>query len=440
MDAKLSFIAKQISAGKCLVILGPRLLTEDGPNINAKLNAYLTEHLGDMVNYYTADGFLNFDPDDRDLMISEVIADFYKALTPNKVYENIAEIPFSLIINTSPDKTLNSVFDKKNRAYDYDYFKMDEGPDAPPNEHSTLIYNIFGDYEDMDSMVLTFKDLSKYMHSFMNAEPKIKLALNKAKAILFFGFSYDKWYFQLLLSMLRLEKKMKNSWEIPEDNVKNFYVGEFKMKFFSDNTAAKIIDDLHKATIDGLIKPPEKEAAAPAEVYISYSWDGESEDFADLIEETFKKNNIHLIRDKTEMKVKDRISEFMKRIGKADSVVVIIDDKYLKSGYCMFELLEIYNNKNFEKRIHTIILDDAKIFDAEDRYVYKQYWDSEIKKIDAKIDGGEAAESLMSKYKLSKQIHDSWDKIGSILEDMISISPEKQKETNFEDMIKEIKN
>lgn len=439
MDATLRFVAKQISIGKCLVILGPRLLTEDGPNIKANLNAYLKQELGDQVSYYSEDGFLSFDPDERDFEISDNVKDFYEKLEPHAVYQKIAEIPFTLIINTSPDKTLNRVFDKKNREYDYDYFKMYEGSHDPPSKHSTLIYNIFGDYEDMDSMVLTFKDLSNYMQSFMESEPNIKQALNDAKAILFFGFSYDKWYFQLLLSMLRLEDGRKNSWETPKDNIKNFYVGEFKMKFFSDSTATQIIDELHQATLDGLIKPPEKEEAPPIEVYISYSWDGESEEFAELIEETFKTNKIHLIRDKTAMKVKDRISKFMKRIGKADSVVVILDEKYLKSRYCMFELLEIYKNKNFEKRIHTIILDDAKIFDPEDRYVYKQYWKAEIDDLDTKIDGGEAAESLMGKYTLNKRIYDSWDKIGTILEDMISLSPEKQKESNFEEMIKLIK-
>ena len=45
----------------------------------------------------------------------------------------------------------------------------------------------------------------------------------------------------------------------------------------------------------------------------------------------------------------DLISGFMKRIGLADHVIVVLSDKYLRSPYCMTELHSIYQRSVGEK-------------------------------------------------------------------------------------------
>jgi internalin A len=49
------------------------------------------------------------------------------------------------------------------------------------------------------------------------------------------------------------------------------------------------------------------------------------------------------------MRSGDLISGFMKRIGRADRVIVVLSDKYLRSPYCMTELHIIYRRSNEEK-------------------------------------------------------------------------------------------
>ena len=453
MNLKLKILSKEISSGKCLVILGPRLLTSDSSDINARLNEYLAKELGNDIelDIYTEDGFLDFHAGDISY-IEYGIKEFYEnEVEPNEVYEKLAEIPFNLIINTSPDKTLNKVFDQKNREYDYDYFKMYDPNAEERRKHNTLIYNIFGDYEDIDSMVLTFKDLSTYMVAITNLKTKIKMALNEAKAVLFFGFSYDKWYFQLLLSFLKMNEdgndrdsrkktKMKNSWEAPKDSLKNFYLKEFNFTFFDDNTANEIIDQLYQATMDGHIKPPEKSSHIPP-IYISYSHRETSNAIADLVEASFKQNDIPFIRDKSDLPIKEKISNFMDQIGKAEGVILIISDAYLKSKYCMYELLQIYLNKDFEKRIYPIVLNDAQIFDSPGRLGYKEYWKNQMDELDAesKDKGLEAAETLRDDYKLFKQIHDTFDEIFKVLPDMKSLVQSDAEASKFDDFIELIK-
>lgn len=66
------------------------------------------------------------------------------------------------------------------------------------------------------------------------------------------------------------------------------------------------------------------------------------------------------------MRPGDLISGFMKRIGLADHVIVVLSDKYLRSPYCMTELHYIYQRSFGEKedflyRIFPLRLTDAQL-------------------------------------------------------------------------------
>jgi hypothetical protein len=57
----------------------------------------------------------------------------------------------------------------------------------------------------------------------------------------------------------------------------------------------------------------------------------------------------NVLRDKKVMRPGELISGFMKRIGRADHVIVVLSDKYLQSTYCMTELHSIYQRSLGEK-------------------------------------------------------------------------------------------
>lgn len=68
------------------------------------------------------------------------------------------------------------------------------------------------------------------------------------------------------------------------------------------------------------------------EIFLSYAWGGESENIVNDLDNVFQKKDITLIRDKRDLGFKGIITEFMRRIGKGQAVVVVISDKYLKSA------------------------------------------------------------------------------------------------------------
>ncbi|WP_339901116.1 toll/interleukin-1 receptor domain-containing protein [uncultured Cyclobacterium sp.] len=435
----ISRIVKRISEGKCLVILGPDLLSESGENINSKLAKFLNENTEEQVKYYPEEEMFKFANSNTKVMIEDDILEFYNQLEPNDTYRKIADIPFSIIINTAPDKTLNKAFEEKNLKFDYDHYRKKEAQKDPQRQHQTLIYNIFGDYTDINSIVLNFDDLFDYLHSIMgdyDLNINIKSALRQPTSVLFIGFNFDKWYFKLLLKLIEInENKRLYSHDIGQGGSKNFYSDEFKVEFFGDNTAPEIISEIHKqATQAGIV-------ASKPKIFVSYAWGGESEDVVIKLDEVLQKNNLKLIRDKRDLAYQARISAFMDQIGKGKGIVVVISDKYLKSPYCMFELLEIYKNEDFEKRVIPIVLGDAAIYKTESLLSYQEYWIEEKNKLDEKIkeNGGDAIAVIGEEYQLYTRVVDNWGVLMNILKDMNALSLEEHLNSGFAELVKLLK-
>src|SRR5512138_1764588 len=116
-------------------------------------------------------------------------------------------------------------------------------------------------------------------------------------------------------------------------------------------------------------------------VFISYAWGGEREAIVNQIDEALAKRGIKIIRDKRALGYKGSIKEFMERIGQGRCVIVVISDKYLRSPNCMFELVEIAENKQFHDRVFPVVLSDANIYDPIKRIEYVKHWEAKRKEL-----------------------------------------------------------
>jgi internalin A len=155
------------------------------------------------------------------------------------------------------------------------------------------------------------------------------------------------------------------------------------------------------------------------EIFFSYAWDddhetGESrEKIVDVLYDDLKNDGYQVVRDKMDLGYKGLISEFMKRIGKGDIVIVAISDKYLKSPYCMYELLEIYRHARLEKdefikvvfpiRVESLALNKPNVLGG-----YYEYWENQEKEWKA----------LISKHRVNKSQTDTYDKVCKIHNDL----------------------
>ncbi len=447
-------ITKRIEEGKCVVILGPDIVTQDEASLNVQLESYLKNNCqysaGDL-KYYDDDEFFWFKKKIEKEYAFMDIQKFYSKLQPNDMHRQIVDIPFHFIISVSPDLLIKKVFDDTKRDCSFDFYTKERAPldFEKPTVEKPLIYNLFGNVESEASLVLTYDDLFEYLIAIFSKHQlhqDLKLELKAAKLILFLGFKLDKWYFKLIIRLLELHSdKLTHvglkDW-VGSPHVINFYTDEFEYEFLNHDSR-EILGYIHKKCKEkGILRPAVVIPNTPGpEVFISYAWGGESDQVADNICEVLSQKGYQIVRDKKDLKYKGNIKEFMRNIGRGKFVVVIISDKYLKSENCMYEMLEMKDNGGLYDRIFPIVLNDAKIYEVSDRIDYKNYWDEKVESLRKKIKeildpvgiGGYVEK--MDQYADITRIIDG---ITAMLNDMNTLTPEMHQGNNFEKLIKAI--
>jgi hypothetical protein len=168
-------------------------------------------------------------------------------------------------------------------------------------------------------------------------------------------------------------------------------------------------------------------------VFISYAWGDEREEIVDKIDKALQERGLKIIRDKRDLEYKGSIQKFMERIGRGDCVIVVVSDKYLRSPNCMFELVEIAENKEFRDRIFPVIWKDANIYDPLTRIVYIEHWEFARKKLARAMKKLDPAnlQGLREEMDLYDRIRDRISGLTSILKDMNALTPEMHEESNF---------
>lgn len=175
-------------------------------------------------------------------------------------------------------------------------------------------------------------------------------------------------------------------------------------------------------------------------VFISYAWGEETherETIVNQLDQALQKRGLKIIRDKRDLGYKGMIRQFMERIGEGSCVIVVISDKYLRSKNCMYELVEIAENKDFANRIFPIVLSDAKIYDGTDRIQYISHWEKKEEELEAQMRG---LKNLSNLQGVNEEINDyhrfrnEIDDLTTRLKNMNSLSPDILRESDFQQL------
>ena len=111
-------------------------------------------------------------------------------------------------------------------------------------------------------------------------------------------------------------------------------------------------------------------------VYVSYAWSADT-DIVDRIERRLLALKVDFRRDIRCLAYRESILDFTLEMAAGHRVIVVVSDIYLRSSYCMRELLELYRHSGlgFRRRVYPVVLPCAKgLFDAEARLAYIGYW------------------------------------------------------------------
>lgn len=127
-------------------------------------------------------------------------------------------------------------------------------------------------------------------------------------------------------------------------------------------------------------------------IYLSYAWGGAKEELVDHLEARLIGEGYDVKRDKRSMRPGDWISDFMREIGQAERVCVVLSEKYVHSPYCMRELLYLYQSScgdkaDFLNRIVPLVLEDAKLSKTTDRLAHVRYWNEQLTELTDAIKG-----------------------------------------------------
>jgi hypothetical protein len=176
------------------------------------------------------------------------------------------------------------------------------------------------------------------------------------------------------------------------------------------------------------------------EIYISYAWGSESELIIDQLTRAFRNRALQLHRDRTDMKYKDSLREFMGRLGAGRCIVLIIGEAYLKSKNCMFELIQILDGGQIRDRVFPIVLRDANLYDAQGIVGYVKHWEMKKKSLESSLKevGGENLGTIYEELDLYAEIRSVFNDIVGNLRDMNALSVEEHQNTSFEQLISQV--
>ncbi len=176
------------------------------------------------------------------------------------------------------------------------------------------------------------------------------------------------------------------------------------------------------------------------EIFISYAWGGESEQFVNKLDETLQAKGIKIIRDKRDLGYKGLIKAFMERIGGGKCAIAVISDKYLKSPNCMFELVQIAKNGKFYDRIFPIVLADAQIYKPVARLKYIKHWEEQIKELDEGMREVGAANLQGFRQEIDQytEIRNTIAELTNLLKDMNTLTPDIHSKSEFESLLNAI--
>ena len=115
-------------------------------------------------------------------------------------------------------------------------------------------------------------------------------------------------------------------------------------------------------------------------VYVSYKHNEATDSRIQAIINGLVTNHINYSIDKEHVGYRDSIRKYEEEIGQGARIIVVITDDYLESPHCMYELTQIWKNKNVKERVFPIIDIEKYPRDSEGLLKSKAYWTNERSK------------------------------------------------------------
>lgn len=260
------------------------------------------------------------------------------------VFEDLAALPFRLVINTSPVLDIEQAFldVKPDTAIDF-YDRT--GPSRPnlqdPTPDAPLIYNLFGSLNRPDSLILSDDDRLEFLVSVITDTPKVPPTVtaalrNPKQSFLFLGFSLHQWRLRLLLHVLASAgRRSRKSFAIELERSKldpetcMFYERGQRIGFL-DMGLGQFTEELkHRVALESAEGADQADEPAPHAPVAFLCHASEDKDIAQHLAAELKANGIRPWLDNDELKGGEQWDRSIRRTIKQVDYVVVIQSRSL---------------------------------------------------------------------------------------------------------------
>jgi hypothetical protein len=222
-----------IRKGKCILMLGPETAIEAVDGKPRRLSASLAKLLAENIKLPDDTNRLNLMEVARtysiqqggEIYLQNKTRNFYKerqtVTTP--LHRDLAALPFSLVINASPDNMLHTALIEQNKNPGtgwYNYRHKKSYMETAGTVEEPMIFYLYGSIDDEDSLVLTEDDLLDFLVSISSKDTLPDRLLHElrspGKSFLFLGFGFKYWYLRIILRIMGIRDKFSRSFALED--------------------------------------------------------------------------------------------------------------------------------------------------------------------------------------------------------------------------------
>lgn len=215
-DLEWNTIVQRIRNEKSILILGTDTLVDaqNKPLLSQFLESELIGYPNNpKIRFF--DGDFVFLKDDKSSKgyIMGAWEEFLENQEPTPFFEQIAQIPFHVILCLNPDLRLRKSFEKQAFDFVFQYYQKNKKPtdlEEKPTKEKPLLYNLMGKIGESDSLVFTQEDTFDYLISILGSEFRLADRLKKefleAENIIFVGVPLEKWYMKMLSQIFQIRE------------------------------------------------------------------------------------------------------------------------------------------------------------------------------------------------------------------------------------------
>lgn len=173
-------------------------------------------------------------------------------------------------------------------------------------------------------------------------------------------------------------------------------------------------------------------------IFISYSHKDKKE--ANYIDHYFLEKGVMLERDIRGVDYSESFIDFMKKIRSTDYVIMLISRNYLLSVNCMYELMQVMKDEDYQKRLHPIIVSGDLVYRIEGHLEIIEYWTSKYNELKSRVSNIDitAVEHLVNELKKMEAIKSNIGEFLNFLQEMKYTSYEEHVSLGFKYIFKSI--